>query len=61
MTAGQARAIRLNGEHGRASFSRGDWPFDDEWTRWRPDPAWTAPSLRPDERWDIHLVDCARA
>ena len=57
VTAGQARAIRLNGEHGRASFARGDWPFDDEWTRWRPDPAWTAPGLRPDERWDIDLVD----
>jgi len=57
VTAGQARAIRLNGEHGRASFARGDWPFHDEWTRWRPDPAWTAPGLRPDERWDIDLVD----
>ena len=51
VTAGQARAIRLNGEHGRASFARGDWPFDDEWTRWPPDPAWTTPALRDDERW----------
>ena len=57
MTARQARAIRLNGEHGRASFARGDGPFDDEWTRWRPDSAWTAPGLRDDEHWDIDLVD----
>ena len=41
----------------RAYFARGDGPFDDEWTRWRPDSAWTAPGLRDDEHWDIDLVD----
>lgn len=57
VTAEEARAIRLNCEHGRASFGRGDWPFDESWTRWRPDSAWSAPGLRHDERWDIDLVD----
>ncbi|GAA3705628.1 DUF402 domain-containing protein [Terrabacter ginsenosidimutans] len=56
-TAEEAEAIRHNGEHGRASFERRDWPFDEEWTQWRPDPSWTAPGLPHDERWDIDLVD----
>ena len=56
-TAEQAEAIRHNGRHARASFAAGDWPFDESWTRWRPDPAWTNPTLRDDERWDIDLVD----
>ena len=30
VTAGRPGPIRLNGEHGQASFARGDWPFDDE-------------------------------
>lgn len=57
VTAEQAEAIRHNGEHGRASFARGDWPFDPEWTRWRPDPAWTAPALGAHERWVVDLLD----
>jgi hypothetical protein len=56
-SAEQAEMIRLNGEHGRASFAAGDWPFSEEWTRWRPDPGWTAPALRADERWNVDLVD----
>ena len=56
-SAEEAAAIRLNGDHGRASFAARDWPFADEWTRWRPDPTWTTPGLRDDERWDVDLVD----
>ncbi len=57
LTAEQAAAIRLNAEHGRASFLAGDWPFDDAWTRWRPDATWTTPDLSTDERWDVDLLD----
>lgn len=56
-TAEQADAIRHNAEHARASFAAGDWPFDDAWTRWRPDPAWAAPTLGDDETWQVDLVD----
>ncbi|KRF45710.1 hypothetical protein ASH01_07860 [Terrabacter sp. Soil811] len=56
-TPHQADAIRHNAEHARASFAARDWPFADEWTRWRPDPTWTTPGLRDDERWDVDLVD----
>lgn len=56
-SAERADMIRHNGEHGRASFAAGDWPFGDEWTQWRPDPAWPAPGLRDDEHWQVDLVD----
>ena len=26
-------------------------PFDEDWSAWRPDPAWEEPSLPPD--WDL--------
>ncbi|WP_323097272.1 DUF402 domain-containing protein [Intrasporangium sp. YIM S08009] len=57
LSADETAAIRLNAEHGRASFRAGDWPFDDAWTRWRPDAAWTTPDLRADEHWEVDLLD----
>ncbi|MFT4235715.1 MAG: DUF402 domain-containing protein [Microbacterium sp.] len=45
LTETEADQIRANGEAAIASFQAGDWPFDDEWWHWRPDPQWTTPDL----------------
>lgn len=49
-TAAQAAAIRADGEHLMALAAAGRPPFDNRWTGYRPDQAWTAPSM-PDG-WD---------
>jgi hypothetical protein len=32
------------------------WYFADDWTRWRPDDAWTTPALPAGLTWDIDLI-----
>lgn len=49
--AGQAAHIRGAGRRLTEVAVRGDWPFDADWDRWIPDPAWRAATL-PDG-WDI--------
>jgi predicted RNA-binding protein associated with RNAse of E/G family len=46
----QASAFRAEGERAARRVRGGDPPFDREWSRWRPDPAWPVPAL-PDD-WD---------
>lgn len=41
----QAAQIERHADAAIASFHDGDWPFDEEWVRWRADPAWTVPRL----------------
>ena len=57
LDAEQVAAIRRNADHGRASFAAREWPFDEEWTQWRPDPSWATPDLGSEERWEIDLLD----
>ncbi|QKW08895.1 DUF402 domain-containing protein [Streptomyces sp. NA04227] len=47
-----AQALRVREAGWRAVARIGEWgpPFDEDWPNWRPDPAWTIPSL-PDN-WD---------
>jgi hypothetical protein len=51
-----AAMVRHNADLARAAYARGEWSFDEEWARWRPDPAWMAPSLPADERWRLDLT-----
>lgn len=45
LAADEAMVIERNADAAIASFRAGDWPFDLEWTRWRPPPSWTIPEL----------------
>ncbi|MCI1019339.1 DUF402 domain-containing protein [Microbacterium sp. C5A9] len=45
LTGSQAAQIERHAGAAIESFRAGEWPFDPEWVRWRPDPSWTRPSL----------------
>jgi predicted RNA-binding protein associated with RNAse of E/G family len=49
-TADEAAAFRAEGEQAVGRLLRREPPFDREWDGWRPDPAWSTPTL-PDG-WD---------
>lgn len=49
-----ASALRAEGERTIADLVARRWPFDTDFARWRPHPAWTVPAL-PDG-WDDGLV-----
>ncbi|MEO7752488.1 MAG: DUF402 domain-containing protein [Terracoccus sp.] len=55
-TPAEGEQVTANGRWARAAVDAGEWPFDPEWTRWRPDPTWTIPTLSRDERWDLDLT-----
>src|SRR5262245_59957009 len=46
----EAAAFRVEGALGTDRLLHRDPPFDREWTRWRPDPAWPVPVLP--QGWD---------
>ncbi|ANJ09287.1 DUF402 domain-containing protein [Streptomyces parvulus] len=50
MDAGQAERVRAAGRAAVAEIRAWGSPFSDGWEDWRPDPAWTVPSLPGD--WD---------
>jgi hypothetical protein len=41
----EAAAFRAEGERVIADLERRAFPFDQPWDEWRPDPAWTPPTL----------------
>jgi hypothetical protein len=43
---GEAERLRREGERAVETLERRAWPFDRDWSGWRPDPSWPAP--RPD-------------
>lgn len=45
LTHEQAAQIERHAQAAIESFRAGDWPFDLDWTRWRPDAVWTTPTL----------------
>jgi hypothetical protein len=45
LTREQAAQIERHADAAIESFRAGEWPFDAEWTSWRPDPSWTIPVL----------------
>lgn len=49
-----ADALRAEGERTIADLEARRWPFDTDFARWRPDPAWTVPALPAG--WDEGLV-----
>jgi hypothetical protein len=55
-TAAESQLIRARADLAQAQYAQGHWAFDEAWTRWRPDPAWTAPTLPDDLAWDIDLI-----
>lgn len=50
VTREEAVSIREEGERVIPDIEAGRWPFDGSLTDWRPDPAWTIPSLSDVER-----------
>jgi predicted RNA-binding protein associated with RNAse of E/G family len=55
-TAAAAGAIHADAKLAEESFHRGDWPFAQEWTSWRPPPSWNLPELPADARWAVDLI-----
>ena len=49
-----ARALRSEGERTIADLEVRRWPFDADFTAWRPDPAWTVPAMPVG--WDTGLI-----
>jgi predicted RNA-binding protein associated with RNAse of E/G family len=49
-TEQQASAFRHEGERAARRVLGGEPPFDQDWSGWRPDPAWQVPALR--DGWD---------
>jgi predicted RNA-binding protein associated with RNAse of E/G family len=47
-TPEEAVAVRQAGEAAAAAVEARAWPFDSEWSEWRPDPNWTVPTLPAD-------------
>ena len=41
----EARSIRAEGEQVIARLEAREWPFNEPWPDWRPDPSWTAPKI----------------
>ena len=44
-TPDEARELYQEGERALGRLERRAWPFDREWSAWRPDPAWPRPQL----------------
>jgi hypothetical protein len=44
-TEDDARSIRAEGEKAIEALESRAWPFDQGWDHWRPDPAWSLPSI----------------
>jgi hypothetical protein len=54
LTAAHVAAYRTEGERAATRITRREPPFDNDWTAWRPDPAWGVPVLPPG--WDAFKV-----
>jgi hypothetical protein len=52
-TREKAAAIRAEGERVMRAIEHREWPFHDDWSRWRPDEAWPTAVLPAD--WRDHL------
>lgn len=52
-TAEEGAAIRDNARAALASFRAREWPFGEPWPDWRPDPAWSRPTLPAHMAWDF--------
>lgn len=44
----EADELRREGERAIATLEVRAWPFDRDWSAWRPDPAWLLPRLVPE-------------
>ena len=55
-TPSEAETIRGNAEAAIASFRAREWPFDEPWPVWRPDPSWIRPTLPEHARWDFDEI-----
>jgi len=44
-TPDEAEAVRAEGRCALATLEARAWPFDRDWSGWRPDPAWPRPEL----------------
>jgi hypothetical protein len=42
----KARAIREEGERAISRIEAREWPFNEPWPEWRPDPSWKAPEVK---------------
>ncbi len=46
-TAADVEELYRDGGSAIEVFQRGQWPFDRDWSAWRPDPGWPRPALDP--------------
>lgn len=44
-TPAEATAVRAEGRRALATLEARAWPFDRDWSTWRPDPAWPTPTF----------------
>ncbi len=44
-TPEEAAAIRAEGERVITRLEAREWPFNEPWPQWRPDPSWVAPKV----------------
>lgn len=44
-SAAEATEIEEYADRAEASLAAGDWPFDEDWVRWRPPADWSIPSV----------------
>lgn len=55
-TAQAAAAITRNAAAAEAVVAAGQFPFDESWESWRPDPTWAIPPLPQGVAWDFDLT-----
>jgi hypothetical protein len=46
-TAAEVDELYAAGRRAIETFELGEWPFDRDWSGWRPDPTWPQPRLDP--------------
>jgi hypothetical protein len=49
-TLNEAAQVRRTGQQVIAAWEAQEWPFDRDWTAWKPDPSWGVPPMPPN--WD---------
>ena len=55
-TPAEGEQIHRDARLAQESFARRDWPFAEEWTKWRVDPSWEVAELPEGSAWDLDLI-----
>ena len=61
-TTEDAEAVREEGHRAVTTLEARTWPFDRDWSGWRPDPGWPKPELPADPAaYEVSAQDVSRA